>query len=135
MPHVSSEKLNPKLSEKLFLKLLSVLEKADRKNNMACFVNELFTPTEKTMLAKRLAIIIMLSGKTPQKKIAEVLKVSPTTVVKMSLFLEIGKYDNILYITKKEKLDLEKLVWQILTAGGIMPPIAGQKYWRTVSKR
>ena len=129
MPHVSGRKLDSVLLEKLFDKLVVVFEQAKNIKSLQSLVDEILTPTEKIMLAKRLAIILMLSGSTPQHKIADVLKVSHTTVVKMSLGIEIGKFNSILTISKKEKLDIERLIWNILTVGGIMPPKLGRRYW------
>ncbi len=133
MPHVSSKKLNPKLLEELFGKLLAVFGQAQNKRYLKEVTRELFTRTEKIMLAKRLAIVLMLANNTPQHRVVNILKVSPTTVAKTSLGIEIGKYDAILKISKKEKTDIEKLVWNILTVGGIMPPKVGRKYWRKYS--
>ena len=130
MPHVSSKKLDQNLSEKLFKELIVIFGKAQTKNLMPSIMNELFTETEKIMLAKRLAVVLMLSSRTPQHRVAEILKVSPTTVAKTSLGIEIGKYQAILKISIKEKTDLEKVVWNILTAGGLMPPKVGRKYWK-----
>lgn len=130
MPHVSIIKLDPKLLEKLFAKLLAVLEHAQKDNYLFPVIDELLTATEKIMLAKRLAIILILNNNIPQHRIVEILKVSPSTVARMSLNIDIGKFVAILRISKREKLDLEKLVWSILTVGGIMPPKVGGKYWR-----
>ncbi len=135
MPHVSSKKLSSHLLEKLFGKLLAILERAQNKESLSLVINELFTRTEKVMLAKRLAIILMLSNNTPQHRVVEILKVSPSTVSKTSLRIEIGKYDTVLRVSKKEKVDLEKIVWNILTVGGIMPPKIRGKYWRKYSKK
>jgi len=129
MPHVSSKQLDSVLSEKLFTKLLVVFGQAQNKNSLSKVINELLTPTEKTMLAKRLAIILMLKSHTPQHKIADILKVSPSTIARISLDAEIGEYDSILKISSREEADIEKLVWNILTVGGMMPPRAGKKYW------
>lgn len=135
MPHISSKKINPLLSEKAFKKFISILGKANEKNYFSLVAEELFTSTEKIMLAKRIAIILLLSDKIPQDRIVNVLKVSPSTVSKMSLKLEIGKYATILQISKKEKFDLEKLVWNRLTVGGIMPPKVGRRYWKNTFKK
>ena len=129
MPHVSGKKLDPMLLEKLFGKLLMILNQAQNRGHLSTIVNELFTSTEKIMVSKRLAIILMLSSHTPQHRIVDLLKVSPATVSKMSLKKEIGKYKVILKISQKEKSSIEKLIWGILTAGGIMPPKIGRKYW------
>ena len=129
MTHISNKKLDQKLLENIFEKLIIVFGRAQNKNYLNEVMKELFTTTEKIMLAKRLSIILMLAGSTPQHKIADILKVSPSTIAKISLGIEIGKYDTILRISKKEKVDLEKIVWKILTVGGIMPPKIGRKYW------
>jgi len=135
MPHVSSKKLNSRLLEKLSGKLLAVFERAHNKQSLSLVLGELFTPTEKIMLAKRLAIILLLANNIPQHRIVELLKVSPSTVARTSLGIEIGKYENILKVSRKEKMDLEKLVWNILTVGGIMPPKIRGKYWRKYSQK
>ncbi|OGI59525.1 hypothetical protein A2814_03280 [Candidatus Nomurabacteria bacterium RIFCSPHIGHO2_01_FULL_38_19] len=135
MPHVSRKKLSSKLSGKLLNKLLAVLGRAQNKKYLSMVINELFTYTEKIMLAKRLAIILMLANNIPQHRVVKILKVSPSTVAKASVRIGIGKYKNILEVSKKEKMDIEKLVWNILTVGGIMPPMVGKKYWRKYYKR
>ncbi len=134
MPHVSSNKLDQKLLEKLFSKLLFTLGEAQNSKHLSSVVDELFSATEKIMFAKRLAIILMLESKTPQQKVVDILKVSPSTVARVALGIEIGKYSSILKVTKLGKLDFEKLIWSILTVGGIMPPKVGGKYWKKYSK-
>ena len=135
MPHVSKKELDSKTFKKIFTKLVTTLEKAQREGRFAFVINELLTDTEKIMLAKRLSVILMLSGKTPQHRIAEALMVSPSTVTRLSLDIQIGKYDSLLAISKTVKIDLEKIVWHLLTAGGIMPPRVGGKYWRKYKNR
>lgn len=130
MPHVSGRELDSKTFHKIFDKLIKTLEKAQKGGRLLPVLNELLTDTEKIMLAKRLAIVLMLRGKTPQHRISEALIVSPTTVNKMSRDVEIGRYDAILSISKAGSIDLERIVWHLLTAGGIMPPRVGGKYWR-----
>jgi uncharacterized protein YerC len=129
MPHVSKHKLKPELLNKLSDKLLAIFQKAQKKDFLYSIFDELFTETEKIMFAKRLAIVLMLDKKIPQHRIVDMLKVSPSTVAKASLKIDIGKYSVILKISKKEKIDIEKIVWQILTVDGIMPPMIGRKYW------
>jgi len=130
MPHVSKHKLDPKLQRKILSKLVKTFIHAKDHKTLTYLLDELLTSTEKTMLAKRLAIIMMLSGQTPQHRIAEILKVSPTTVSKLSLDIESGQFKTILNMSRKEKIDLEKILWVLLTAGGIMPPRVGGKYWK-----
>lgn len=131
MTHVSKKKLDQKTFDKIFRKLTIVLERAQAKKKFTPVLEELLTKTEKIMIAKRLAIILMLLGETPQHRIAEALIVSPTTVSKISHQIEKGEYISIQTIAIREKVDLEKIIWLLLTAGGIMPPRAGRKYWRS----
>ena len=130
MPHISPRKLDKETVDKIFRKLISVLEQAQSKKKFTSVLDELLTDTEKIMLAKRLAAVLLLFGDTPQHRITESLILSPTTVSKISLKIELGKYDSIKSISTKEKADLEKIIWLLLTAGGILPPRSGGKYWR-----
>ncbi|MEK7147933.1 MAG: Trp family transcriptional regulator [Patescibacteria group bacterium] len=130
MPHISKKKLDKKTSGKIFGKLITILARAQNEKRLALILDELLTETEKIMLAKRLAVVLMLAGNTPQHRIAEALYVSPSTITRFSLGIEIGKYDLIQSISKKDRVDLEKIIWLLLTAGGIMPPRIGRKYWR-----
>ncbi|MBP9715075.1 MAG: hypothetical protein KBD52_01115 [Candidatus Pacebacteria bacterium] len=124
MPHLSRFKMNPEVSEKVSRKFFAVLSKAHKNQNLVNVLNELLTRTEKVMLAKRMAIILLLDKDIPQSKIVDTLKVSFNTVAKIALAIENGKYKNILKTSHKEKIDLEKIVWNMLTVGGIMPPKA-----------
>ncbi|MEK7147780.1 MAG: Trp family transcriptional regulator [Patescibacteria group bacterium] len=130
MPHVSPRKLDKETLDKIFRKFISVLENAQSKKKFASVLDELLTDTEKIMLAKRLAAALLLFGNTPQHRITESLILSPTTVSKISLKIEIGKYNSIKSISAKEKVDLERVIWLLLTAGGVLPPRAGGRYWR-----
>ncbi len=133
MPHISSKKLDKDILEKLFNKLFSTFKQANKKESIPKMFDELFTDTEKIMFAKRLAIILMLNSNIPQHRIVMILKVSPSTVARMSLGIEIGKYKSIIKISLEEKMSLEKLIWNIMTAGGVMPPKSGKRNWLTRS--
>jgi Trp operon repressor len=134
MPHLSSKELDKELSEKLFNDLLSILNKSQDKKSMSGVVNELLTDTEKLMLAKRIAIVLLLNSKTPQSSISEILKVSTSTVAKISLKLEMGMYQSILKASEKDKNDFERIIYNIMTMGGIMPSKIGKRYWKKYSK-
>ena len=86
------------------------------------------------MLGKRLAIIIFLYQEIPQHRIADALYVSSSTVARMSLNMEIGKYDSILELFTTKKSDLIDLIEFFLTAGGRMPYRAGRGRWKRIFK-
>ncbi len=130
MPHISSKRLNKDLSEKLFKDFIGVLNKAQSKHIFQKIIDEILTSTEKEMLAKRIAIVIMLDSRIPQHSIVDMLNVSPSTVAIASSRIEMHKYKNILNVCKKEKNGLEEIVRDFLTVGGLMPSKLGKRYWK-----
>lgn len=80
MAQVSKRFLSKEVEERildLFGASLSVLSS---KEEVAKFLNDLLTPTEKIMLAKRLATVFMLMKNYDYKEINQVLKVSDPTI-------------------------------------------------------
>lgn len=72
------------------------------------FFNDLLTPTEKVMLAKRLAITVMLLKGYDYFSIRKALKVSPSTIGTISLWLKYsgsGYRKTLEKLIKKEKID------------------------------
>lgn len=134
MPHVSKKKLKKKTFNRLFDKFLLTFENAHKEHNFGSIVHELFTDTEKIMLTKRLIIILLLSKEIPQHRIVSALYVSPSTVAKMSLLVEIGKYNSIIKITSRKNVGFLDLIEFLLSGGGIMPPIAGRGRWKRIFK-
>jgi Trp operon repressor len=125
MVHISKNKLDQEVSKELWRQLLQTFKNAGQISAGDVMVKELFTYTENTMFAKRLAIILLLDRGMPQHVISEELHVSPSTVARMSTNIERGKYKKILKIAGKKKfLDiLEK----IILMG--MPPRTGRGRW------
>lgn len=127
MTHVSKKELGDDVAKKLFNQLFQTLNKAG-KNDAARFVAyELFTKTERTMLAKRLMIILLLDKGVPQSAIAKDLYVSPTTIAKFSLKIAEGKYKSILKISGKLKHHILEDIEKFLLMG--MPPRVGRGRW------
>src|SRR3989344_6918774 len=109
MPHISKRKLSKTHFNKLVLELIKSMERSFKKGETKPVFYEFFTYTERAMLAKRLAVIAMLSRKVSTYAIAEVLLMSPSTVDRMSLKCERGKYDGII----KHALG-QKDIWEII---------------------
>ena len=128
MPHVSSKKLKKETLNKLYDQFGKTLEKSSRKSGTKFFLGDLLTRTEKIMLAKRFAVIYLLAQGVPTSYIAESLGMSYTTILKMSLKYDIGKYSSLLKTIEKEKTDIWKILEKILRAG--LPPIVGRGRWK-----
>ena len=108
MPHISKREIDQKTFVDLENYLYSVVANHNTKERKLVF-NELLTPTEKIMLAKRLGIILMLERGDSIYKIMKTLGISPSTAKRFELKHDLGKYThcaNWLYKqTKQGKTD------------------------------
>jgi len=129
MPHISARKLKKEVFQEINKRLIDSFADIKDKRLLKSFVDELLTSTEKIMLAKRLAVIFMLSEKFSFYRIQKSLKISTQTAMRMYGSFKSGKFNNITKVLNKEKdkrnfwLNLEIL----LRAG--MPPM-GRGRWR-----
>lgn len=127
MTHVSKKLLNEGIVETLIEQLFKTISKASDKNALKYLGSELFTHTEKIMLAKRLALILLLDKGVPQHVIAEQLNISPSTIAKVSSKIEAGKYRAIRNISGKFRGDLLDHIEKFMLMG--MPPRTGRGRW------
>lgn len=88
MPHVSRHKLDKKTQEELVRNLRIVFTKINKDEEMTTFFLSLLSETEQIMLAKRLAVIVLLQENIPESRIADILHITRATVEKLRLFLE-----------------------------------------------
>lgn len=132
MPHISAKKLKRETLNKLYNEFGKAFEKSVRKSGTRFFLADLLTKTEKIMLAKRFAVIYMLSEGVPTSYIAESLGMSYTTIFRMSLKYDIGKYSSLLKTIKDDKNDIWEILEKILRAG--LPPRYGRGRWKFLYK-
>lgn len=85
MPRVSEKPLPPGVSKTIIWALKGVLKNLAKEEDAQAFLYDLLTPQEKEMLAKRLAIGILIYQNTHYRQICDLLKVTPTTVQKVKL--------------------------------------------------
>ena len=88
MPHVSRIKLSKNTEEELLKNLNLALSSINDSSEMISFLNSLLTPTERIMIAKRLATIILIEENLSDSDIADTLHLTRITVAKMRLFYE-----------------------------------------------
>jgi len=91
MSQVSKRILSKNTEQKLYNTLWETFAKLKSQQEIQSFINDLLSPTEKTMLAKRLAIAVLLLKDYNYQDISNILKVSGTTIAKISLILSINK--------------------------------------------
>lgn len=130
MPHVSKEPLEKKLYDKLFLELQKAIVKSDKKS-ANIFMYSVLSETERTMFTKRFAIIILLSQGLSNYEIWNQLKLSPSTVARIKLSYEKGRYDELLGLIKGKKKIQFMNILEVLLSGGLPPRTAER--WKHVS--
>lgn len=131
VPHVSKRKLKSKTERDLIQSLHIVLSRIGNKKDMETFLFSLLSKTEQLMLAKRLAIVVLIKSGIPESTIASTLYVTRETVARMRYLLELRgngyevalrKLENekMFQLFKKSLISLAR--YAIRAAGGYVKP-------------
>ena len=88
MSQVSRRFINRTTQERIFNLFVSGLIMCNAKDTTVSLIDDLLTPTERVMLAKRFSIAYMLSEGYSYDMIEQTLKVSRTTIGRVSLWLK-----------------------------------------------
>lgn len=86
MTKISRKRLESQVEKRIYEIFSETIVSLDNPQKVEEFFNELISPTEKLMLAKRLAIAILLEKGYTYEDIISVLKVSRTTIQSVSLW-------------------------------------------------
>lgn len=106
MTQVSKYPLRKEIQERMFEVFLDSIGMVKTRGQVEKLIDDLLSPTERIMLAKRLSIALLLFKSYDQRAIAKILKVSLGTVNKVSLALQngTGGYTMVLSaVVKQEK--------------------------------
>jgi len=129
MPQVSKRKVNQDIETKMYETLWQAISNLKSASDIQTFLDDLLSPTEKTMLAKRLAIAALLLRKYDYQAIMDLLKVSSATVSKVVLTLNLknGYKIAINKIARSEATrefwkDIENLVFRMSSPGKVFLP-------------
>lgn len=91
MPHISKHHLTQETKQELEDRVFAFLFETQMKDRKKIF-RELFTRTERVMIAKRLTLIFLVSEGLPPYSISRVLKMSPSSVARFQKNLDEGRY-------------------------------------------
>ncbi|NQV88143.1 MAG: hypothetical protein HQ402_01120 [Parcubacteria group bacterium] len=133
MPHISQNKLEKETYYQIQDQFINLIASTKNKNKLQSLMKGLLTYTEKIMIAKRLAIIIMLQEDITEYEICHALKISSSTVGRIADNLEKGLYKGVTdgYKNKKQKKEFWDFAEKIIQAG--LPP-QGKNRWKDVFK-
>ncbi|MDP2676337.1 MAG: Trp family transcriptional regulator [bacterium] len=132
MPKISKYKLEKEIYDSISRELRDIFAETKDKKDIENFLNDLLTPTEKIMLAKRLAIVIMLERMYPFRVISKTLKVSEATIgtVKERLDRNGSGFEVVFaYLDRKKPSEIYRKINKIVRLFA-MPPYAGRGRWK-----
>lgn len=90
MTKVSRLPLRNDVWERIFKLFVETLADLKDHKKLANFIDDFFSPTEKIMFAKRLALAVLVAKGHNYTSIRKILKISPPTIAKISLKLRYG---------------------------------------------
>lgn len=133
MTQVSRIPLRKEIEQRVYEVLMESIAVARSRNTVTRLLDDLLSPTERLMIAKRLSIALLLLKKYDQRTISRWLKVSLGTVSKVSLALQKGRggYQAVIgSILRKE--ELKALIEKIDDAlADMFPPVSRDwHHWR-----
>lgn len=88
MSQVSKRLINQKIEERMFEVFFGSLAELNKKEDIEAYLFDLLSPVERVMLAKRLAIAILLSKDYSYAAISDILKVSSPTISSISIWMK-----------------------------------------------
>jgi uncharacterized protein YerC len=114
MTQVSRWPLKQEMWEKLFDLFLHSMASVTKKGEMSLFLHDLLSLTERIMLAKRLAIALMLSKNNGYGAIREKLHVTPNTIAKVQRQLQEGRGGLTIALEKIFSQQNKEMLWEEL---------------------
>jgi len=132
MTNISKKKPKTEVLLEINEELISTISNIKKPDNTKQFLNSFFSIKERIMLAKRLAIILMLEHQYNFRKISIILKVSQSTIWKINKQLKRGQFSII--VKKYKNKPKENKLWEILEDLFDLPPIAGPGRWKHLNK-
>ena len=136
MPHISKRRLKQETFRSMKKSFTNLMAAPRNPRLTQLLLNDVLTATERIMLAKRLAAIVMLCRGYSSYKIHMVLKLSPSTVARLEARLENGAFpylESLFRGSRSKKLLKEAenfwdSLFKIILMG--MPPRAGKGRWK-----
>lgn len=130
MTHVSKKRIGPKIKRSIVDAFMNALFSTNLARGKAR-VRSILTPTERIMLAKRLAIITMLEREQSYYQIEQTLNVSGSTIKRLHGRLLAGDFDPLCRVFGRNLSFLDYL--EIFLSAG-MPSIGGPRHQKRLDQ-
>jgi uncharacterized protein YerC len=113
MSQVSKRILEPKIKKDLLDSLSYTIKEIKTKKEADSFLNSALSDTERIMVAKRVLTAYLLENKVEENRVAEALKLTPSTITRLKMWIEIRKDGFDLVFNKLAKMRIENITKQI----------------------
>ena len=133
MTQVSRFMLRPEVWEKIFDLFTDTFLRIKDKKRLNNFFDNFFSPTEKIMLSKRLAIAVLLAKGNDYASIKNTIRVTDGTISKVNLLLKSNRAGLRLAVEEILKRDAGKIFWQEISDMLDFPRKGGN--WYEMGKR
>ncbi|HUD18832.1 MAG TPA: Trp family transcriptional regulator [Patescibacteria group bacterium] len=135
MTQISRRHLDAKTQKRIYEIFTDVIADVKTPSEVQALLEDFFTPTERVMLPKRLCIAFLLLKGYDHRTIASYLKVSFTTINRVSTSLKVGGKGYTLVLTRlRKRKQFESVLTQI--ENGIVSMLASiggpSRLWKTV---
>lgn len=132
MVHLNQNTLKEKQLDDLFFQFSSVIAPSNEKSANT-ILTELLGFEERIMIAKRLAVVVLLAEGASQYKISNLLKLSQSTIANIAKRLESGQYESTLKnvsSTNKGYFEFLKTLDRILHLDGLLSHYNGLERYK-----
>lgn len=136
MTQVSKYPISDRIYQRILEIFLKSLVKIETKDEAQQFIKDFLSPVEQIMLAKRLAIAFLLEQNYEFREISKILRVSLTTIARVSLMRKIGGvgYQKIIHKLLNEE-QLKKFLNNIAeNLTSLMSTGKGSTTWRYLNQ-
>lgn len=129
MVRVSKIKIDKQIYSKIYTQFISALVDLNKQKSIA-LIDDLFTEPEKIMLVKRLATMLMLKEGLSNSTITNSLKISPSTVTRISKIVREKQTDFIesLFVDRDARQRFIKKI--LILRHELLPTRPGGASWR-----
>lgn len=127
MAQVSKYPVSTDVEKRMYKILLEAISNLRGASEVEEFLNEFISPVEKVMLAKRMAIAVLLGKGYDYESIKKILRVTPTTIASINIALKYSKKGYKKAVDKILKSEKIEEFWQKVddVLNDIVPPGPG----------